>query len=96
MHSNTRSIYPGWVVDQVPLPATARSVPAKIADTPIQRPDIPVPVTAWIIDGRGRDVEIAAEAVAWTKRTVSLHYVDADEREGWAWVWASAVTRRPM
>ncbi|NYI60272.1 hypothetical protein [Cellulomonas soli] len=82
------------MVDRIPSRATARSVPTKIADTPIQRPDIPVPVTAWIINGRGRDVEIAAEAVAWTKRTVSLHYFDADEREGWVWVWASAVTRR--
>lgn len=60
----------------------------------MQRPDLPVPVTAWIIDGKGQDVEVLGEAVAWTNRTVSVHYYDQDGREGWVWVWASAVTRR--
>ncbi|GIG27288.1 MULTISPECIES: hypothetical protein [Cellulomonas] len=50
---------------------------------------------AWIVDGRGRDVEVDGEAVAWTPRVVHVHYLDEHGREGWVWVWASAVTRRP-
>lgn len=52
-----------------------------------------VPVRAWIIDGRGQDVEIRGRAVAWTSRVVRILYVDQYGREGSLWWWASAVRR---
>lgn len=73
----------------------ARQAPSQAtAGEPVRRPDIPVPVRAWIVDARGRDVEVDGEAVAWTSRTVQVRYFDQHGREGFVSVWASAVTRR--
>lgn len=73
----------------------ARQVPQQvIAGASVTRPQEPPRVGAWIVDGRGRDVEVDGEAVAWTRRAVRVRYQDAGGREGWVWVWASAV-RRP-
>lgn len=72
----------------------ARQVPQKVlADARVTRPEEPPRVQAWIVDGRGRDVQVDGEAVAWTARAVHVHYEDPHGREGWVWVWASAVTR---
>jgi hypothetical protein len=82
-------------VDRIPMRDMARQVPAKaLASDRITRPAHPPRVRAWIVDGRGRDVEVDGEAVAWTARAVHVHYVDSAGREGWVWVWASALTRR--
>ncbi|WHP16457.1 hypothetical protein [Cellulomonas sp. ES6] len=84
------------MVDRVPMRDMARQVPAgAIAGDRVTRPDQAPRVRAWIVDGRGRDVEVDGEAVAWTPRVVHVHYLDDHGREGWVWVWASAVTRRP-
>lgn len=83
------------MVDRVPLRDMARQVPAKAASTlRVTRPSDPPEVIAWIVDGRGRDVEVHRVALAWASRTVLVRYTDANGREGTVWVWASAVTRR--
>lgn len=85
----------GWVVDRVPMRDMARQVPAvAIAGQRVTRPTSAQLVRAWIVDGRGRDVEVDGEAVAWTPRVVQVRYFDEHGREGFVWVWASAVTRR--
>lgn len=72
----------------------ARQVPQKILDgARMTRPEDPPRVRAWVVDGRGQDVEVDGEAIAWTPRAVRIRYQDSHGREGWAWVWASAVTR---
>jgi hypothetical protein len=83
------------MVDQVPMRDMARQVPSKaFAGERVTRPDSPPRVRAWILDARGRDVLVEGEAVAWTARTVHVRYFDENGREGFVWVWASAVTRR--
>jgi hypothetical protein len=73
----------------------ARQVPVKaLGSDSITRPTEAPRVRAWIVDGRGRDVEVEGEAIAWTRRAVHLRYQDSAGRQGWVWVWASAVTRR--
>ncbi len=73
----------------------ARQAPSQAtAGEPVRRPEVAVPVRAWIVDARGRDVEVDGEAVAWTSRTVQVRYFDPHGREGFVTVWASAVTRR--
>ncbi|MBW0254480.1 hypothetical protein [Cellulomonas sp. PS-H5] len=85
----------GGVVDRGPMRDMARQVPPTvIAGQRITRSPSPVPVRAWIIDGRGRDVQVDGEAVAWTPSAVHVRYRDEHGRAGTAWVWASAVTRR--
>ena len=82
------------MVDRVPMRDMARQVPQKVlAGARVSRPEEPPRVRAWVIDGRGHDVEVDGEAVAWTTRAVHVHYQDPHGREGWVWVWASAVTR---
>ena len=60
----------------------------------VVRPDTAISVRAWIVTAQGRDVEVDGEAVAWTDRAVNVRYYDEHGREGFAWVWASAVVRR--
>jgi hypothetical protein len=82
------------VIDRVPMRDMAQYVPPRAyAGARVTRPDERPPVRAWIVDPHGRDLQVDGEAVAWTNRVVHVHYVDHG-REGWAWVWASAVTRR--
>jgi len=82
------------MVDQVPLRAEARGVPMKAVGGRLVRAETAIPVRAWIITAQGRDVEVDGEAVAWTERAVNVRYFDEHGREGFAWVWASAVVRR--
>ncbi len=71
----------------------ARQVPVLArTETPV-RAIRPIPVSAWVIDSRGRDVQIAGRAVAWTSRAVNVHYYDTHGRQGFVWVWISAATR---
>ncbi|GAA1970502.1 hypothetical protein GCM10009718_02520 [Isoptericola halotolerans] len=51
-------------------------------------------MTAWVTDGKGRTFEATGEALAWTPKAVYVRYIDPGGREGFAWPWASAVTRR--
>ena len=81
-------------IERVPLRDSARDVPASIRAVAIARPDRPIPVRAWIVDGKGRDLEVDGFAIAWTGRAVNVRYLDAGGREGFVWVWASAVSRR--
>lgn len=72
----------------------ARQMPEKAIGHPRTRPAEPIPVRAWIIDGRGHDVEVEGTADAWTRRAVHVQYFDEYGRRGAVWVWASAVARR--
>lgn len=82
------------MVDQIPMRDMARQVPARVSSGErVVRARTAVPVRAWIIDGRNRDIEISGRAVAWTSRAVLIQYVDDVGREGSLWWWASAVRR---
>lgn len=81
-------------IERVPLRDAARDVPASVHATAVVRPDRALPVRAWIVDGKGRDLEVDGLAVGWTSRAVNVRYLDAGGREGFVWVWASAVTRK--
>lgn len=82
------------MVDQIPMRDMARQAPVAAArGEKVIEVKMAVPVRAWIIDGRGQDVEIRGRAVAWTSRMVRILYVDLHGREGSLWWWASAVRR---
>lgn len=81
-------------MDQVPLRDMAHSLPVAARGQSPTTPAAPVPVRVWVLTGRGTDVELDAEATSWTRRAVHVRYVDDHGREGFAWVWASAVSRR--
>ena len=85
--------YAGWVIDRIPLRDMARTLPGKAVTGTVTRPDEGMPVEAWIVNGKGDDVVVKGLAIAWTKRAVHLSYFDEHGRQGFAWVWASAVTR---
>ena len=85
--------YASRMVDRVPLRDMARQVPTAALGGPVRTFDVPVRVRAWITDGRGRDLEVDGEVVAWTPRAANVHYFDSNGRESFVWVWASAVTR---
>ena len=73
----------------------AEQAPAKErADQPVTRPDMPVPVLAWVTARQTGDFEAIGEAVGWTRRQVLVRYTDPHGRVGLAWLWASAVTSR--
>lgn len=81
--------------ESVPLRDYAEEAPesARVGDR-VVRPDQPIPVRAWIVQRQSRESEALGEALAWTSRQVQVRYIDAHGREGWAWLWANAVTRR--
>ncbi|NNU27480.1 hypothetical protein [Isoptericola sediminis] len=81
-------------IERVPLRDVATEVPPEARREPPTRPPEPLPVTAWVTDGRGRTFRADGEALAWTPRAVYVRYVDPVGREGFAWLWASAVSRR--
>lgn len=56
-------------------------------------PETGLPVRVWLTNRNG-DFQADGEAVAWTSSQVRVHYVDRAGREGWVWVWATAVERR--
>lgn len=60
----------------------------------IVRPDEGVPVRAWIVQRQSGASLVNGEATAWTPRQVHVRFIDKNGREGWAWLWASAVERR--
>lgn len=72
----------------VDAPAEAR------AGERMVQPEIPLSVHVWITSGRGKSFHATGHAVAWAGSHVRVRYLDPGGREGFAWVWASAVTRR--
>lgn len=71
---------------------TAPEGPRKAAR--VVRPDEPVPVRAWLRQRQSGEHLVDGEAIAWTDRQVEIRYIDPNGRQGWAWLWASAVERR--
>lgn len=63
-------------------------------DERVVEPPEPLPVRVWITQRQTGEAEVNAVALGWTSRQVHVRYIDPNGREGWAWVWASAVTRR--
>ncbi|WP_324654043.1 hypothetical protein [Georgenia sp. H159] len=80
-------------IDQVPLSEQAITLEPAQYGAPVRRAEEPLEVSAWIHTRRGH-ARVDAIALAWTQRAVWIRYVDDYGREGFAWVWASAVTRR--
>ncbi|KAE8763921.1 hypothetical protein [Georgenia thermotolerans] len=80
-------------VEPVPLSEQAHSLGPAQHGGPVTRPDEPLPVRAWIHTRRGHEA-VDGVAVAWTQRAVRVRYTDGHGREGYAWLWANAVTRR--
>lgn len=80
-------------IDQVPLNEQAASLEPAQYGAPVSRPDTPLEVTAWIYNRLGHS-RVDGLAMAWTPKAVWVRYIDKHGREGIAWVWASAVTRR--
>lgn len=80
-------------LDRVPLRDQADSLEPPQYGHPLRRAETPIAVSAWIHTRRGHAL-VEGVAVAWTPRAVLLRYVDEHGREGVAWVWANAVTRR--
>lgn len=79
----------------MPLSEYAASLDPAQYGGPVTRPDTddPIEVSAWIHTRRGH-ARVDAHALAWTRKAVWIRYVDDHGREGYAWVWASAVERR--
>ena len=71
----------------------ARTLPAKAITGTVTRPEEGAAVEAWIVTGKGDDVVVRGRAIGWTTRAVHVAYFDEHGREGFVWVWASAVTR---
>lgn len=42
---------------------------------------------------QGEELEVDAEAIAWTKRGVQIRYIDRRGRPDMTWLWAGAVRR---
>jgi len=86
---------PQSAIDQVPLRDAAEEAPGKSRQgARIVRPAEGIPVHAWIVSPQSGEQEVDGEAVAWTDSQVRVRYVDRHGREGFAWLWANAVTRR--
>lgn len=87
----------GWSdgIETVPMRDHAETAPEGPRKTArIVRPDEPVPVRAWLRQRQSGEHLVDGEAIAWTDRQVELRYIDPHGRQGWAWLWASAVERR--
>jgi hypothetical protein len=80
------------MVDKIPLRAMAYSLSPLAVGDPITRPERSVPVRVWVHTADG-DSQVEGEAAAWSPKAVHVRYFDQHGREGFVWVWASAVTR---
>ncbi|GAB4086347.1 hypothetical protein GCM10028784_29770 [Myceligenerans cantabricum] len=82
------------VLDQVPMRDRADDAPLEARDgQQSTTASSPIPVRVWLKNPRG-GFQADGEALSWTSTQVRVRYIDIHGREGWAWVWASAVTRR--
>lgn len=83
----------GRQLDRVPTRDAAHNAPAGArTHERMVTTEFPIRVQVWLTTPRG-EYHADGEAVAWTTTQVRVHYLDAHGREGWAWVWAPAVTR---
>ncbi|WP_345216605.1 hypothetical protein [Georgenia halophila] len=80
-------------IDQVPLREQAYSLGPAQYGQPVHQPDEALAVSAWIQTRTGHHL-VEGVAVAWTPKAARIRYTDDHGREGYAWVWASAVVRR--
>jgi len=88
------TFYDDDMVDTIPIRDAAEEAPRKQREgVVISRPAEPVPVRAWITQRQSGSFEAHGVALAWTDRQVEVRYHDIHGREGWAWLWASAVRR---
>ncbi|ANC31449.1 hypothetical protein [Isoptericola dokdonensis] len=82
-------------IEQVPLRDCAEEAPAaQRRDARVTRPDDPPAIRVWLTARQTGEFEADGHATAWTDRQVHVRYLDPHGREGFAWVWASAVSRR--
>jgi len=72
--------------EQAPAKARAGAV--------IGRPVEPLPIRVWLRARQSGEFQADGYALEWTNKQVYVRYIDPHGREGWAWVWANAVTRR--
>ena len=79
----------------VPMWDAARQAPEQArAGERVTTSAAPLAVRVWIDAGRSGYSQCDGHAIAWTRTQVQVSYVDRHAREGTAWVWANAVTRR--
>lgn len=78
-----------------PFPQRARSLAVRQHGSDVTTAEQTIAVRAWIVTTKGDDVEVDAEAEAWTHRAVRIRYTDRFGYTDTAWVWAGAVARRP-
>lgn len=67
---------------------------AELGGEPVKTAPLAIPVDAWVRFPES-PVRVRARAVAWTRRAVQIEWEMRDGATRRAWVWASAVTRRP-
>ena len=77
--------------DGTPESLTSRELELKTE--PLTRTPEPLPVYAWVRYG-AIGIRVKGRAVAWTAKAVAVEW-DAPAGPHRAWVWASAVDRRP-
>lgn len=83
-------------IEQVPMRDSATDSPElQRRGHAVTRPETPLPVRVWVEQRQTGAFEADGEATGWTDRQVHVRYIDPHGRQGYAWVWASAVTRRP-
>ncbi|GAA1854491.1 hypothetical protein [Myceligenerans crystallogenes] len=84
------------VLPQVPLSDRAEEAPhsARVGERIVEASE-PLPVLVWLRAKVSGEFRAEGHAIAWTDRQVHVRYLHRSGRhEGFAWVWANAVTRR--
>ena len=67
----------------------------RLDSDPLTRPPSALPIRVWV-RYRDTDLEVDGEVVAWTDRVAAVRWPIGDGKVHRAWVWSSAVTRRPI
>ena len=75
------------------MPERPRGLHPRQYGSPQTRAPAPIPVLAWVLLVDGRERELVAEALAWTRRGVLIRFADHHDRPEEVWVWAGAVRR---
>ena len=80
--------------EQVPLRDAAAGAPeAQRRGQRVVEPSDPIPARAWIQARESGEVQVDAFVIGWTERQIHVRYLDPHGREGFVWLWATAVTR---
>lgn len=77
-----------------PWPQRPRSLAPRQYGPAVTEPGQVIAVRAWILTVQGDELEVDADATAWTSRAVRIRFVDKYGHLDYAWVWAGAVVRR--